>query len=40
VIEVEVFWIVMLRSVAVGSQRFRDPCCLYLQGEDGDSTDL
>jgi hypothetical protein len=28
------FWFVTQRSVVVGYQRFRGPCCLYLQGED------
>jgi hypothetical protein len=31
--QVEVFWVVTPCSVTVGCQRFRDPCCLYLQGE-------
>jgi len=32
-IQVEVFWVVMPCSIAVGYQHFRGPCCLHLQGE-------
>jgi hypothetical protein len=28
-----VFWVVTPYSVVVGYQRFRGPCCLYLQDE-------
>jgi len=31
-IQVQVFWIVTPRSVAVGYQRFGGTCCLHLQG--------
>jgi hypothetical protein len=31
--QVEVFWIVTMRSVIVGYQRFGGLCCLCLQGE-------
>jgi len=31
-IQVEVFWIVTLCSVAVGYQHFGGSCCLHLQG--------
>jgi len=37
-IEVEVFWVVTPCNVVVGYQRFRGPCCLHLQGEDGGVT--
>jgi hypothetical protein len=30
--EVDVFWVVTPCSVAVGYQRFGEPCCLHLQG--------
>jgi hypothetical protein len=33
-IQVEVFWVVMPRSVAVGYQHFGGPCCISLSGED------
>jgi len=33
-IEFEFFWVVTTCSVVV-EQRFRGPCCLHLQGEDG-----
>jgi hypothetical protein len=32
--QVEVFWAVTLCSVVGGYRRFRDTCCLHLQGED------
>jgi hypothetical protein len=32
-IQVEVFWVVMPCSVAVGHQNMRGPCCLHLKGE-------
>jgi hypothetical protein len=32
-IQVEVFWVMMLRGVMVGYQHFRGSCCLHLQGE-------
>jgi hypothetical protein len=32
-IEVKVFWVVMLCSVAGGHHHTGGPCCLYLQGE-------
>jgi hypothetical protein len=31
--EIEVFWVVMPCSVALGYRRFRGPCCLHLQVE-------
>jgi hypothetical protein len=31
--QVEVLWVVTPCSVVVGYQRFRDQCCLHLQGE-------
>jgi len=36
-VQVEVFWVVMLCSVAVGYHYVIGPCCLHLQGEDGGS---
>jgi hypothetical protein len=33
-IQVEVFWSVMLCSVAVGYEHFRGPSCLHLQGDN------
>jgi len=42
-IKVEAFCVVTQRDIVVGYQRFRDPCCLHLQGEDaenGGSMDL
>jgi hypothetical protein len=33
VVQVEVFQVVTPRSVMVGYQHFRGPCCLHLQGE-------
>jgi hypothetical protein len=33
--EGEVFRVVIPCSVVVGYQRFRGPCCLHLQGEQG-----
>jgi hypothetical protein len=35
-IQVEVLWVVTPCSDVVGYQRFEGPCCLHLQGEDGD----
>jgi len=32
--QVDVFWVVMSCSVAVGYQRFGGLCCLHLQGEE------
>jgi hypothetical protein len=32
-LQVEVFWVVMSCSVAIGYEGFRDPCCVHLQGE-------
>jgi len=34
IFQVEIFWFVMLCSVAVGYQHFRGPCCPYLLGCD------
>jgi hypothetical protein len=33
ILQVEVFWVVTPCGVGVRCQRFRDPCCLHLQGE-------
>jgi len=35
--QVEVFWVVTPCSDVAGYQRFRGPCCIHLQGEDGSS---
>jgi len=35
-IQVVAFWVVTLYCVVVGDQRFRDPCCLQLQGGNVD----
>jgi len=34
IFQIEVFWVVTPCSDVVGYQRFRDPYCLHLQGED------
>jgi hypothetical protein len=36
-VQVEVFWVVIPCSTAVGYQRFGRPCCLHLQGEVNDT---
>jgi len=36
-LQVEVIWFVTPFSVMVGYRRFGGPCCLYLQGQNGDS---
>jgi len=36
--QVEFFWIFIPCTVVVGYQRFRDPYCLHLQGENGVTT--
>jgi len=36
-VQVEVFWVVMSRSVAVGYQHFERPCCHHGQGEGRDA---
>jgi len=32
-IHFQVFWVVTLRSVVIGYQRFGAPCCLHLQAQ-------
>jgi hypothetical protein len=39
-IQVEIFWVMMLRSAVVRYQCFGGPYCLHLQLEDGGSTVL
>jgi len=38
--QVEVFWVLTQCSVEVGYQRFRGPCRLHIEGEDGGRTYL
>jgi hypothetical protein len=38
--QVEVFWVMTPCNIVVEFHRFRGPCCLHLQVENGDSMDF